>query len=129
MSGIFHQKGLVDWRPDFWKIDDELRTWAGSGTQPDGFYYDDSHMAKITSAIIYHPRQRQFVQIKEGQANIIQELPITFAHLKAFRKFPCYQCHDPPPPQVTSMIGLKCDDAPFSEADSRYETPMMLHTR
>ena len=107
MSGIFCQKGLIDWRPDFLKIDDELRTWAGSGTEPDGFYYDYSHLAKIMNTIIYHPRQKQFVQIKEGWANIIQELPIMFAHLKVFHKFPCYQCYDSPPPQATSVIGLE----------------------
>ena len=66
ISGIFHQKGLIDLRPDFWKINDKLRTWAGSGTQPDGFYYDYSHLAKIMNVIIYRPRQKQFVQIKEG---------------------------------------------------------------
>ena len=107
MSGIFRPRGLIDWRPDSLKIDDELRTWTGSGTQPDGFYYDYSHLAKIMNAIIYHPRQKQFVHIKEGCANIIQELPITFAHLKAFHKFPCYQCYDPPPPQATGAIGLE----------------------
>ena len=117
--------GLVDLRPDSWVIDDELQTWVGSGTQPDGFYYAYSDGAKILNAIVYHPRQRQFVHLKNGKANIIQELPITFSHLEAFHKFSCYQCGDPLPPKATSAIGLEWDDSIRSESDSRYETPMV----
>ena len=51
-----------------------------------------------------------------------------FAHLRAFHEFPFYQCYDPPPPQATSVLDLEWDDAPLSEADSRYETPMTLCT-
>ena len=50
--------GFVDLRPDFWVIDEELRTWVGSGTQPDSFYYAYSDGAKILNAIVYHPRQK-----------------------------------------------------------------------
>ena len=125
MSRSVRPPDLVDLRSDFWIRDDELRTWLGSGTRPDGFYYAYSDGAKILNAIVYHPRQRQFVCLKGGKANIIQELLITFSHLEAFRKFQCYQCGDPPPPQATSTIGLEWDDTIRSESDSRYETPMV----
>ena len=65
------------------------------------------------------------MRLKNGKANIIQELLITFSHLEAFRKFSCYQCGDPPPPQATSAIGLEWDDMIGSESDSRYETSMV----
>ena len=116
---------LVDLRPDSWVIDDELQTWVGSGTQPDGFYYEYSDGAKLLDAIVYHPRQRQFMRLKNGKVNIIQELLITFSHLEAFRKFSCYQCGYSPPPQATSAIGLEWDDTIGSESDSRYETPIV----
>ena len=32
MSRSVRPPGLVDLRPDFWIIGDELRTWVGSGT-------------------------------------------------------------------------------------------------
>ena len=64
------------------------------------------------------------MHLKNGKANIIQELLITFSHLEAFHKFSCYQCGNPLPPQATSAIGLEWDTI-GSESDSRYEMPMV----